>query len=71
MGDRFPPEYAAGSIEELERIVGQLRRRWLKTRINIRGDTGFCRESIMRSCEEHDIGYVLGLRPVMPVWCVS
>ena len=52
---------AAGSIEELERIVGRLRRRWPHTRINIRGDSGFCRESIMRWCEDHDIGYVLGL----------
>ena len=52
---------AAGSIEELERIVGQLRRRWPKVRIHIRGDSGFCRESIMKWCEEHDIGYVLGL----------
>ena len=52
---------SAGSIEELERIVGQLRRRWPKTRIHIRGDSGFCRESIMKWCEEHDIDYVLGL----------
>ena len=52
---------AAGSIEELQRIVGQLRRRWPKVRIHIRGDSGFCRESILRWCEEHDIGYVLGL----------
>ena len=52
---------AAGSIEELERIVGQLRRHWPQTRIHIRGDSGFCRESIMKWCEEHHIGYVLGL----------
>ena len=52
---------AAGSIEELERIVGQLRRHWPTTRIHIRGDSGFCRESIMAWCEAHDIGYVLGL----------
>ena len=52
---------AAGSIEELERIVGQLRRRWPKTRIHIRGDSGFCRESIMKWGEDNDIGYVLGL----------
>ena len=52
---------SAGSIEELERIVGQLRRRWPRTRIHIRGDSGFCRESIMKWCEAHDIGYVLGL----------
>ena len=52
---------SAGSIEELERVVGQLRRHWPNTRINIRADSGFCRESIMRWCEEHDIGYVLGI----------
>ena len=52
---------SAGSIEELERIVRQLRRHWPRTRINIRGDSGFCRESIMKWCEEHDVGYVLGL----------
>ena len=52
---------AAGSIEELERIVGQIRRRWPKVRLRIRGDSGFCREPIMKWCEDHDIGYVLGL----------
>ena len=52
---------SAGSVEELERIVEQLRGHWPKTRINIRGDSGFCRESIMRWCEDNDIGYLLGL----------
>ena len=52
---------SAGSLEELERIVGQLRRHWPNTRIGIRGDSGFCRESIMRWCEDNAIDYVLGL----------
>ena len=52
---------SAGSIEELERIVGQIRRHWPRTRIHIRGDSGFCRESIMKWCEEHGVGFVLGL----------
>ena len=52
---------SAGSIEELERIVGQIRRHWPRTRIHIRGDSGFCRESIMKWCEDHGIGFVLGL----------
>jgi hypothetical protein len=52
---------AAGSIEELDRIVSQIRHRWPKTRINIRGDSGFCREWLMTWCEDHDIGYLLGL----------
>ena len=30
-------------------------------RINIRGDSGFCRDSLMKWCEDHDIGFVLGL----------
>ncbi|MEJ2239118.1 MAG: IS1380 family transposase [Gemmatimonadales bacterium] len=52
---------AAGSVEELERIVTQIRSRWPSTRIVIRGDSGFCRDAIMSWCEAHDIGYVLGL----------
>lgn len=32
---------AAGSVDELERIVGQLRACWPTTRIVIRGDSGF------------------------------
>ena len=52
---------AAGSVEELARIVAQIRSRWPKTRIVIRGDSGFCREAIMAWCEANDIRYVLGL----------
>ncbi len=52
---------AAGSVEEISRIVAQIRARWPKTRIIIRGDSGFCREPIMKWCEAHGVGYVLGL----------
>jgi hypothetical protein len=52
---------AAGSVEELERIVNQIRSRWPKTRIVIRGDSGFCRDAIMSWCEANRVGYVLGL----------
>lgn len=52
---------SAGSVEELERIVGQIRGRWPKTRIVIRGDAGFCREAIMAWCEANNVRYVLGL----------
>ena len=52
---------AVGSVEELSRIIEQLRRHWPKTRINIRGDSGFCREWLMGWCEDNDIGYLLGL----------
>ena len=52
---------AAGSVDELERIVTQIRQRWPKTRIVIRGDAGFCREAIMAWCEANNVRYVLGL----------
>jgi hypothetical protein len=52
---------AAGSVEELERIVGQIRERWPQTEILIRADSGFCREEIMAWCEANEVGYVLGL----------
>ena len=52
---------AAGSVEELTRIVGQIRAHWPKTRIVIRGDSGFCRDAIMSWCEANEVSYVLGL----------
>jgi hypothetical protein len=52
---------AAGSVDELERIIGQIRARWPKTRIVIRGDSGFCRDTIMSWCEDNGVRYVLGL----------
>jgi hypothetical protein len=51
----------AGSVEELTRIVAQIRARWPETRILIRGDAGFCREAIMAWCEDNGVDYVLGL----------
>jgi len=52
---------AAGSVGQLRRIVSRIRQSWPEVRIIIRGDSGFCRESIMAWCERHDVDYVLGL----------
>jgi hypothetical protein len=52
---------AAGSVKELDRIVSAIRRRWPQVQIVIRGDSGFCRESIMNWCETNGIDFVLGL----------
>ncbi len=52
---------AAGSVGQLQRIVAQIRAQWPDVQIVIRGDSGFCRESIMSWCESNDVGYVLGL----------
>jgi hypothetical protein len=53
---------ASGVRQELERIVKKLRAAWSGLRIIVRGDSGFCREEIMRYCEENEkMDYVLGL----------
>ena len=52
---------AAGSCEELERIVGRIRERWPKVQIIVRADSGFCRDWLMSWCEERDVDYVLGV----------
>ena len=51
---------SAGSLEEVERIVGQIRARWPRVRIVLRADSGFCREGLMAWCETHDVDYVFG-----------
>ena len=50
-----------GTVEELERIVGQIRSAWPEVRIVVRGDSGFCRDHIMSWCEAQGIEYVFGL----------
>jgi len=50
-----------GTVEELERIVGQIRNAWPGVKIVIRGDSGFCRDTIMSWCEAQRIDYVFGL----------
>jgi hypothetical protein len=52
---------SAGSVEELARIVGQIRARWPEVKIVIRADSGFCREPILRWCEDNQVDYLLGL----------
>jgi hypothetical protein len=52
---------AAGTVDELARIVERIRLSWPKTQIIVRGDGGFCREDLMAWCEAHSVEYVLGL----------
>ena len=52
---------AAGAVEEVARIVGQLRAQWPGVRIVVRGDSGFARDALMTWCEAHEVDYVLGL----------
>lgn len=52
---------AAGTKEELARIIAHIRRHWPQTRIIVRGDAGFCRETLMTWCDAHEVDYVFGL----------
>ena len=52
---------SAGAVEEVRRIVAQLRERWPKVKIVLRADSGFCREELMGWCEANHVDYVFGL----------
>ena len=51
---------SAGSLREIERIVGQIRQRWPEVPITLRGDSGFCRDELMSWCEHNGVDYVFG-----------
>lgn len=52
---------SAGTVELLEMIVPRIRDRFPKVRIVLRADSGFCREAILKYCENEKIKYVIGL----------
>jgi hypothetical protein len=52
---------AAGAVEEVRRIVAQMRERWPEVKIVLRADSGFCREELMGWCEANHVDYVFGL----------
>jgi Transposase DDE domain group 1 len=52
---------SAGAVEEIERIVKQIRARWPRVRILLRADSGFAREALMSWCERGHVDYVFGL----------
>ena len=52
---------AAGTVEEVGRIVERIRQVWPDVKILVRGDGGFCREHIMIWCEDNDIDFLFGL----------
>lgn len=58
---RSNQDASAGSVEELERIVGQIREAWPQVSILVRGDSGFAREALMGWCEDHKVDFVFGL----------
>jgi len=52
---------ARGCLPHNERIVYRIRQSWPRVEIVLRGDSGFCRDYLMRWCETNGVEYVLGL----------
>ena len=52
---------AARAVEEVARIVAQIRRRWPLVRILLRADSGFAREELMAWCEANGVHFLFGL----------
>lgn len=42
-------------------LVQRLRQSWPGVRIVVRGDSGFCRQRLLRWCERANVGYVIGV----------
>ena len=52
---------SAGAVEELARIVAQIRACWPETRIILRADSGFARDALMTWCEASGVDFIFGL----------
>ena len=52
---------STGALKHLIRIIGRLRQAWPGVPIVLRGDSGFCREHLMRWCEANGVDYLFGL----------
>jgi hypothetical protein len=45
----------------LKLLVQRLRQAWPEVKLVVRADSGFCRWRMLRWCEDHAVGYVIGL----------
>ncbi len=52
---------AAGAVEEISRIIAQIRTRWAAVRIIVRADSGFARDALMTWCENNGVDFIFGL----------
>jgi hypothetical protein len=52
---------AWGAVDKVAKIVAALRRKFPQVKIILRGDSGFCRDELLRWCELHGVNYLLGL----------
>jgi hypothetical protein len=52
---------AYGCLQEIQRIVKQVRMAWPEVKIVLRGDSGFCRNELMSWCENNDVDFLFGM----------
>jgi Transposase DDE domain group 1 len=52
---------STGALKHLARIIARIRECWPGVHIVVRGDSGFCREHLMRWCEANGVAYIFGL----------
>jgi len=52
---------AKGAVDEVSRIVAQLRKSWPEVRIVLRADSGFCREELMAWGKANHVHFLFGL----------
>jgi hypothetical protein len=50
-----------GVLKHLSRIIARLRACWPGVAILVRGDSGFCRDHLMRWCEANGVDFLFGL----------
>ena len=58
--DRGP---SRGALAVLAGLVHRLRHAWPDVRIVWRADAAYCRDHILRWCEQNRVGYVVGIQP--------
>jgi hypothetical protein len=52
---------SAGAVDEVARIVDQIRTCWPRVKILLRADSGFARDELMAWCEANGVDYLFGL----------
>jgi hypothetical protein len=52
---------SAGAVDEVARIIAQVRARWPRVKILLRADSGFARDELMAWCEANRVDYLFGL----------
>jgi hypothetical protein len=52
---------AKNAAAVIKLLVQRLRQAWPETRIIVRGDSGFCRQRLLRWCERSGVSYIIGL----------